>query len=191
MAFYLSSIGAFHSNFEKFLVHVHSLMFASNFLCSKRVNFVALRRKLKRAQRRLKGENVKNAWIIIRQFVTKEKKEREKTSAIFWRYAQKVSGKQKKENAKFTGFCLELSQLQVLKREKTGRTKWVKKSRRTSVRFPAVQQEKGTLPPLKCVKNYDIICKKMKRWKNRFQAVFFAVDNGQSLIPTWCQKERL
>ena len=34
MAFYLSSIGAFHSNFEKFLVHVHSLMFASNFLCS-------------------------------------------------------------------------------------------------------------------------------------------------------------
>lgn len=33
------------------------------------------------------------------------------------------------------------------KAEKTGRTKWVKKSRRTSVRFPAVQQEKGTLPP--------------------------------------------
>lgn len=111
------------------------------------------------AAERRKCEKCVNHHEIV---CNKEEGEEKKQLPDFGDTRKKFPENRKRERGIYR-FLFGISLFQALKQEKAGGTKWTKKSRSDLVRFPAVQREKGTLPPLKCVKNYDTICKKMKR----------------------------
>ena len=91
----------------------------------------------------------------------KEEGEEKKQLPDFGDTRKKFLENRKRERGIYR-FLFGISLFQALKQEKAGGTKWTKKSRSDLVRFPAVQREKGTLPPLKCVKNYDMICTSLR-----------------------------